>query len=48
MPALVNRKIAAFTEEDAGPPILKFNTACVFGFGFSGDIIQSRPAITPE
>ena len=28
--------------------MLKFNTACVFGLGFSGLKIQSRPASTPE
>ena len=48
MPAFVKRKIAEFKAADADPPILKFKTACVFGFGFSGLKIQSSAAITPE
>ena len=48
MPAFVKRKIAVLSDAEAGPPILKFKTACVFGFGFSGLKIQSRAAITPE
>ena len=48
IPAFVKRKIAEFNAADAGPPILKFKTACVFEFGFSGLSIQSRPAMTPE
>ena len=48
MPAFVKRKIAEFNAADADPPILKFKTACVFGFGFSGLKIQSSAAITPE
>ena len=48
MPAFVKRKIAELTAAEAFPPILKFRTACVFEFGFSGLRIQSRPAITPE
>ena len=48
IPAFVNLKIAELSDADPGPPILKFKTACVFGFGFSGLKIQSRAAITPE
>ena len=48
MPAFVRRKIAELSDADPGPPILKFKTACVFGFGFSGLKIQSSAAITPE
>ena len=48
MPAFVKRKIAELSAADEGPPILKFKTAWVFGFGFSGLKIQSSAAITPE
>ena len=48
MPAFVKRKIAELSAAEKPPPILKFNTACVFEFGFSGLRIQSSPAITPE
>ena len=48
MPAFVKRKIAELSDAELGPPILKFKTACVFGFGFSGLKIQSSAAITPE
>ena len=48
IPALVKRRIAAFMAAEPDPPILKFSTAWVFGFGFSGLKIQSSAAITPE
>ena len=46
MPALVRRRIASLRAEDAGPPIERLRTAWLFGLVLSGDIIQSRPAIT--
>ena len=48
IPAFVRRVIALFTATDFPPPILRLRTAALFGFGFSGLKIQSRPAITPE
>ena len=48
IPALTKRSIASLTASDFPPPILKFKTACVIGFGFAGERIQSREAITPE
>jgi hypothetical protein len=47
IPALVRRVIALFTAADFPPPRLRLRTAALFGFGFSGLKIQSRPAITP-
>ena len=48
IPAFVKRRIASFSAADAGPPILRFKTAWVFGFGFSGLRIQSSAVITDE
>jgi hypothetical protein len=47
-PALTKRSIASLRATDFGPPILRFKTACVSGFGFAGERIQSRDEITPE
>ena len=48
IPAFVRRVMLLFTAADFPPPILRLRTAALFGFGFSGLKIQSRPAITPE
>ena len=48
IPALTSLSTASLKAEDLVPPILKLRTACVFGFGFTGERIQSRAAITPE
>ena len=48
MPAFVRRKIASLMAEEALPPIERLRTAWLFGFGLSGERIQSRPAITVE
>ena len=48
MPALTTRSIASLSESDLPPPILKLRTACVFGFGFAGERIQSRAEMTPD
>ena len=48
IPELVSLRIASFNEADALPPILKLTTACDLEFVFSGERIQSRPAITEE
>ena len=48
MPALTTRSIASLKASDLPPPILKFMTACVIGFGFAGERIQSREAIIPD
>jgi len=48
IPAFTMRSIASLRASDFPPPILKLRTACVFGFGFAGERIQSRAAITPE
>ena len=47
-PAFTRRSIASLRASDFGPPILKFKTACVRGFGFAGERIQSSAEITPE
>ena len=46
IPAFTNFSTASFSETDFVPPMLKLRTACVFGFGFTGERIQSRAAIT--
>ena len=48
IPSFTKRSMASLSASDFGPPILKLRTACVFGFGFEGERIQSREAITPE
>ena len=48
IPALTSLSIASFRDSDLPPPILRLSTACVFGFGFVGERIQSSAAITPD
>ena len=48
MPSLTILSTTSLTAVDLFPPILKLSTAFVFEFGFAGERIQSRAAITPE
>ena len=48
IPLFVNLVTAASIVDDAPPPRDMFTTACVLGFGFSGESIHSIPAITCE
>ena len=48
IPAFTMRSMASLRASDFPPPILKLRTACVFGFGFVGERIQSSAAMIPE